>query len=89
MFNLLEFLYEKELNLILCGFYKGKFWNFSKFILKPRVYQEKILIFDILIVAANEIAETFLHGRYFAKPLISGVKTLPSLNVTHKQTAFQ
>ena len=37
---------------LLCGFYKGKSWTFSKFILKLRVYSEEILNLDNILVAA-------------------------------------
>ena len=38
---------------ILCRFYKGKSWNFSKLVLKLRLYSEEILNLDNLLVAAN------------------------------------
>ena len=51
--NLIQFLLENILKfLILCGFYKGKIWNFSKFILKLRVFSE-ILNLDNQLVSAT------------------------------------
>ena len=52
--DLIQFLQEKKTRVfLLCGFYKGKSWNFSKFILKLRVYSEEILNLDNILVAAN------------------------------------
>ena len=47
------FCKKKEEFFILCGFYKGKSWTFSKFISKLRVYSEEILNLDNILVAAN------------------------------------
>ena len=51
--NLIQFLLENILKfLILRGFYKGKIWNFSKFILKLRVFSG-ILNLDNQLVSAT------------------------------------
>ena len=50
--NLIQFLQENKI-LILCDFYKCKTLNFLKFILNLRVFTEKILNMDNLLVAAN------------------------------------
>ena len=47
------FARKKTRIFLLCGFYKGKSWTFSKFILKLRVYSEEILNLDNILVVAN------------------------------------
>ena len=50
--NLIQFLEEKILDfLILCDFQKRISWIFSKFILKLRVFSEKISNLEHLLVA--------------------------------------